>query len=308
MKKKIFTSMVVALALFSGPMFLFAETTGTTTSTSSQVQTLLDQIKNLQTQIQALKTIQEQLVKTQEEVSQSLRLIRSLRQGMGGDDVRALQAILAADTSIYPEGMITGFYGQLTSEAVKKFQKKYGIEMLGFVGPKTLKKLNEEMNKLALAEEDDEGDEDNDGDRKDKRLCAKIPPGHLIAPGWLKKNEKPKVPECQKLPKGIEDKSDVDVIAPVISGIATSNLLATTTNIIWMTNEKATSKVWFGTTTPVATDGSSSLVSSSEKVRSHILSFSNLATSTIYYYIVGSSDANGNTATSSQYSFTTLAN
>ncbi len=317
MKTKVFASaaMIAALIVLGSPIYSFAQTTGTTTSVSNQVQALLNQIESLQTQIQTLQALQGQIIKAQGEVSQSLKLIRSLRQGMSGDDVKALQAILAADTSIYPEGMITGFYGRLTSEAVKRFQKKYGIEMLGFVGPKTIKKLNEEVGKLSLSQENDDNDEDNDGDKNDKKFCAKIPPGHLIAPGWLKKNNsvKPIVPECQKLPKGIEDKLDddrgaiTDTTAPVISGVTTSNLLATTTNIVWITNEKSNSKVWFGTTTPLNL-GLPASISSSEKVKGHNLLLSGLATSTTYYYIVGSSDERGNTATSSQNLFTTLAN
>ena len=311
MKNKIFVSVIVTLAMLSGPMYSFAQTTGTT-SVSSQVQSLLDQIKSLQTQIQTLQALQEQIVKAQGEVSQSLKLIRSLREGMSGDDVKALQTILAADTSIYPEGLLTGFYGRLTSEAVKKFQKKYGIEMLGLVGPKTLKKLNEEIDKLSLSQEDDDNDEDNDGDKKDKKFC--VPPGHLIAPGWLKKNDKPTISECKTFPKGIEkklndndDQTTTDTTAPVISEVTTSNLLATTTNIVWTTNEKSNSKIWFGTTTPLVTT-SPAAVSSSAKVTSHSLSLSGLATSTTYYYVVGSSDEKGNTATSSQNSFVTLSN
>jgi len=314
MKVKIFTSVIIVTAMLSGPIFSFAQTTETTVSVSSQVQSLLDQIKNLQTQIQTLKTLQEQVVKAQGEISQSLKLIRSLKEGMSGDDVKALQTILAADTSIYPEGLITGFYGRLTSEAVKKFQKKYGIEMLGLVGPKTLKKLNEEINKLSLSQENDDNDEDNDGDRKEKKFC--VPPGHLIAPGWLKKNERPIMSECKTFPRGIEKKLDddrwkaattLDTTAPMISGVATSNLLATTTSVVWTTNENSNSKVWFSTTTPFLL-ASSTLVSSGAKVTNHSILLSGLATSTTYYYVVGSSDEKGNTATSSQNLFVTLSN
>lgn len=304
MKKLV--SIIVVMAMLGIPTYSFAQTTGTTV-VSSQVQALLDQIKTLQAQIQALQTLQGQIVKVQGEVSQSLKLIRSLREGMSGDDVKALQTILSADTSIYPEGLVTGFYGKLTSEAVKKFQKKYGIEMLGLVGPKTLKKLNEEADKLSLSQEDDNGDNDNDGDKKDKKFC--VPPGHLIAPGWLKKNGVPVVSECKTLPYGIQKKLDddnhviTDTVAPVISGVATSNLKATTTDVIWTTNEKSDSKVWFGTSTLVLTLPAT--LSSGNKVTSHTLSLSGLATSTTYYYVVGSSDEKGNAATSSQSSFLT---
>ena len=52
-----------------------------------------------------------------------LNLLRQMRQGMSGDDVKALQTILAAQPDVYPEGLITGYYGPLTSKAVKNYQE-----------------------------------------------------------------------------------------------------------------------------------------------------------------------------------------
>lgn len=43
---------------------------------------------------------------------------------------------------VYPEGLVTGYFGSLTEKAVKRFQTKYGIEQTGFVGPQTRSKLN----------------------------------------------------------------------------------------------------------------------------------------------------------------------
>ena len=54
-----------------------------------------------------------------------------------------MQQALAQDKDIYPEGKVTGYYGALTRNAIKRFQKKYGIEPVGYVGPQTRKKLNE---------------------------------------------------------------------------------------------------------------------------------------------------------------------
>ena len=62
---------------------------------------------------------------------------------MTGDDVETLQQILATDPDIYFEGLVTGYFGQLTKNAVKRFQKATGIEQVGQVGPKTLSKLND---------------------------------------------------------------------------------------------------------------------------------------------------------------------
>ncbi|HBT81335.1 TPA: hypothetical protein DEB04_01250 [Candidatus Giovannonibacteria bacterium] len=72
-------------------------------------------------------------------------LTRELERGMTGDDVRTLQEFLAKDNAIYPEGLVTGYYGSLTTSAVKRIQAQYGISQVGRVGPLTLQKLNELM-------------------------------------------------------------------------------------------------------------------------------------------------------------------
>src|SRR3989338_7924317 len=75
----------------------------------------------------------------------SSALSRELQMGMSGDDVRALQEFLAKDSAIYPEGIVSGYYGSLTRAAVRRFQAKYGIAQVGRVGPLTLAKLQELM-------------------------------------------------------------------------------------------------------------------------------------------------------------------
>ena len=70
-------------------------------------------------------------------------LTRSLSRGSSGDDVRKLQEFLSKDKEIYPNGLITGFFGSLTEVAVKKWQEKHGIESVGIVGPKTIAKLQD---------------------------------------------------------------------------------------------------------------------------------------------------------------------
>ena len=70
-------------------------------------------------------------------------LTKTLKLGSQNSEVKALQQALATDKTIYPEGKATGYYGPATTNAIKRFQKKYGIEPVGFVGPLTRKKLNE---------------------------------------------------------------------------------------------------------------------------------------------------------------------
>lgn len=67
----------------------------------------------------------------------------SLSVGSRGADVTSLQTFLAQDTTIYPSGLITGYYGSLTAAAVSRFQTRYGISAVGRVGPQTRTKINE---------------------------------------------------------------------------------------------------------------------------------------------------------------------
>ncbi len=56
---------------------------------------------------------------------------RSLRSGDSGDDVARLQKFLALDPDIYPEALVTGYYGSLTERAVQRFQAKFKIVSSG---------------------------------------------------------------------------------------------------------------------------------------------------------------------------------
>src|SRR4051812_21434009 len=67
---------------------------------------------------------------------------RYLSKGMNGEDVAALQSALSEDKDVYPEGLVSGFFGPMTEKAVKKFQKKYHISVVGAVGPITMARLN----------------------------------------------------------------------------------------------------------------------------------------------------------------------
>ena len=70
----------------------------------------------------------------------------SLGIGSTGADVTTLQTFLAEDPSIYPQGLVTGYYGQLTADAVTNFQTRYGIEPVGKVGPITMAEINNLIN------------------------------------------------------------------------------------------------------------------------------------------------------------------
>jgi len=69
-------------------------------------------------------------------------LTTQLDPGAKGANVTNLQTFLKDNPSIYPEGLVTGYYGNLTKTSVQRFQAAYGLETVGRVGPATLTKIN----------------------------------------------------------------------------------------------------------------------------------------------------------------------
>lgn len=72
-------------------------------------------------------------------------LTSQLDFGDKGTNVTNLQTYLADNPSLYPEGLVTGYFGGLTFAGVKRFQAAHGFEQVGRVGPMTLAKINELM-------------------------------------------------------------------------------------------------------------------------------------------------------------------
>ena len=80
-------------------------------------------------------------------------LTQTMDIGARGGDVTSLQTYLATNASIYPSGLVTGYFGPLTQAAVSRFQTAQGIvssgtpETTGYgrVGPLTLARINSLM-------------------------------------------------------------------------------------------------------------------------------------------------------------------
>jgi len=74
----------------------------------------------------------------------------SLDLGSTGTQVTELQTYLATNATIYPERLVTGYYGALTEAAVQRFQVAQGIVTSGTpastgygrVGPTTMARIN----------------------------------------------------------------------------------------------------------------------------------------------------------------------
>lgn len=73
--------------------------------------------------------------------------------GASGEDVSRLQAFLSKDSSIYPQGLVTGYYGQATEDAVQRWQAAHNVVAsgtpmttgFGVIGPMTRGIMNREM-------------------------------------------------------------------------------------------------------------------------------------------------------------------
>ncbi len=145
MKKLLLT---LVLCVMVTPHFALAQT-ASPTLTSAQVAELIAQL-----QIQ-IKELQQQLIVIQQtatpEVTASTEFVavsaftQTLARGMFSEEVKELQRLLAQNPEIYPEAIISGYFGALTEEAVKRFQESHGLESVGVVGPKTRAVLNETM-------------------------------------------------------------------------------------------------------------------------------------------------------------------
>ena len=73
------------------------------------------------------------------------QITQQLDLGASGADVTSLQTFLASDSTIYPSGIISGYFGSLTAAAVSRFQTANGLASVGRVGPQTLALINSQM-------------------------------------------------------------------------------------------------------------------------------------------------------------------
>lgn len=96
-----------------------------------------------------------------------------------------------------------------------------------------------------------------------------------------------------------------DTSAPVISSVAL--IVGTSTaNISWHTNENATSKVYYGTSSGLDVNATSTtFLENTTPKQNHLISLSSLATSTLYYFAAESRDASGNRTVTPVFSAST---
>jgi hypothetical protein len=94
-----------------------------------------------------------------------------------------------------------------------------------------------------------------------------------------------------------------DITPPMLSGLGSSSITTSSATITWATNEAATSRVEYGTTTTYETGARFSTL----LVTTHSQTLTSLTAGTLYHYRVRSADAAGNESTSADATFTTTA-
>jgi uncharacterized lipoprotein YddW (UPF0748 family)/chitodextrinase len=92
-----------------------------------------------------------------------------------------------------------------------------------------------------------------------------------------------------------------DTTPPTITNIRTANVQATNAQILWDTNEAATSQVEYGLTTSYGSQTTEDVA----RVTAHTVQLTSLTASTLYHYRVKSRDAGGNQTVSGDRTFTT---
>jgi len=92
----------------------------------------------------------------------------------------------------------------------------------------------------------------------------------------------------------------IDTAPPTISGVAAANITQSSGTITWTTDEPSNSVVEYGTTTSYG-----STIFDATLVTNHSITLTGLSAGTTYHYRVKSTNVLGNTATSSDYTFTT---
>lgn len=130
-----FISLVVFVLVFSvGASSAQAQTKA---EIEAQIAQLLSQVEDLRAKIKVTEAGNSGNVTTKVKIDTRLSL------GARGEQVRHLQQLLASDPTLYPEGLVTSYFGPATYEAVKRLQAKLKLEQVGVVGPQTIARINE---------------------------------------------------------------------------------------------------------------------------------------------------------------------
>ncbi len=180
--QKLFSATLAIALLFGVGLFTTQAQTNAgsfninTASTAELQSILLDlqqRVNDLTRQINAQSRSQDQGEDSQENSASdavddtpanNFELSAVLSQGSQGQEVRRVQQLLAQRPDIYPEGLVTGYYGRLTARAVSRLQRQAGLPAVGRMGQQTFNYLQR------ISKEIDQGDQEQRDDREQVTL------------------------------------------------------------------------------------------------------------------------------------------
>ncbi len=145
--KVLFIAFVVA-SIVGVPFMVGADTVS---DLRQQLQTVLNRIEELKKE---LALVESGIIRTEDGNTSCVTINQNLKRGDENEEVRKLQLFLAQDPTIYPEGIVSGYFGSLTERAVQRWQTRYGVisygtaESTGYgvVGPKTRAAISDACN------------------------------------------------------------------------------------------------------------------------------------------------------------------
>lgn len=110
---------------------------------------ILAKVSSQRQEAELIAALQAQIIQLKAQIAEVQRKLAQLKQpqiicrniqvslsfGSRGNEVRCLQSFLKSQgKDIYPEGLVTGYFGVLTQRAVVRFQEKYASEILTPLG------------------------------------------------------------------------------------------------------------------------------------------------------------------------------
>lgn len=125
----------------------------------AEIQVVIQKLQERYDEINKSEVVEEpEEIEDEKEINYSCeKFENNLFYGLNNNAVKCLQEVLVAEgDDIYPEAIVSGWFGPLTKRAVIKFQEKYKQDILspwnlesgtGFVGETTRTKLNEIIEK-----------------------------------------------------------------------------------------------------------------------------------------------------------------
>jgi outer membrane murein-binding lipoprotein Lpp len=113
-----------------------------------QVQQLQEQVAELQERLQSMRNdfTDDSDDADEDDDNDEAVFGERLRMGDRGNRVQRLQEFLAQDPDVYPEGLTTGYFGPLTSQAVARLQQQIGVPDDGELNRQTIRKIQTMIN------------------------------------------------------------------------------------------------------------------------------------------------------------------